>query len=57
VDAESGMAQVGIFLIRVDVVSPIPSKSIELPRVVKYTMVLLLKVQELLQLGVEQTRR
>jgi hypothetical protein len=57
VDAESGMAQVGIFLIRVDVVSPIPSKSIELPRVVKYTMVPLLKVQELLQLGVEQTRR
>jgi hypothetical protein len=33
------------------------SKGVELPRVVKYTVVPLLKVQELLQLCAEQTRR
>jgi hypothetical protein len=31
--------------------------SVELPRVVEYTVVPLLKVQELLQHGTEQTRR
>jgi hypothetical protein len=38
--------QVGLLLIRV-----------ELPHVVEYTVVPLLKVQELLQLGAEQTHR
>jgi hypothetical protein len=33
------------------------SQSIELPHVVKYTVVPLLKVQELLQLAAEQTCR
>jgi hypothetical protein len=32
-------------------------KGVDLSRVVEYTVVPLLKVQELLQLGVEQTRR
>jgi hypothetical protein len=32
-------------------------KGVELPRVVEYTVVPLLKVQEFLQLDVEQTRR
>jgi hypothetical protein len=57
VDDESDMLRVGLFLIRIDVVCPILSKSVELPRVVEYIMVPLLKVQELLHLGVEQTRR
>jgi hypothetical protein len=50
------MVQVVLSLIRINVVLLVLSKSVELPRVVKYTMVPLLKVQELLQLGVEQTR-
>jgi hypothetical protein len=32
-------------------------KGVELPRVVEYTVVSLLKVQKLLQLDAEQTRR
>jgi hypothetical protein len=56
VDGESGMVQVVLSLIRINVVLLVLSKSVELPRVVKYTMVPLLKVQELLQLGAEQTR-
>jgi hypothetical protein len=32
-------------------------KGVKLPRVVEYTMVALLKVQKLLQLGAEQTHR
>jgi hypothetical protein len=57
VDGESGTVQVGLFLIRIDVIGPILRKSVKLARVVEYIMVPLLKVQELLQLSVEQTRR
>jgi hypothetical protein len=57
VDIESGMVRVGLFLILVDVVLPVLSKCGELPYVVEYPMILLLKVKELLQLGVKQTRR
>jgi hypothetical protein len=39
------------------VVCAILSKGVELPRVVEYDVVPLLKVQELLQLATEQTRR
>jgi hypothetical protein len=55
VDSESDTLQVSLFLIRVDVVWPVLSKSVELPCVVKYTVPSLLKVRELLQLSVEQT--
>jgi hypothetical protein len=56
-DGEPCIIHVGLLFIRVDVVSPVLSKSVELPRVVEYTMVPLLKVWELLQLTVEQTHR
>jgi hypothetical protein len=48
---------VGLLFILVDVVYPVLSKSVELPRVVEYTMVPLLQAQELLQLAVEKTHR
>jgi hypothetical protein len=48
---------VGLLFILVDVVYPILSKSVELPRVVEYTMVPLIQAQELLQLAVEKTHR
>jgi hypothetical protein len=47
-DGEPHTVQVVLLFIHVNV---------ELPRVVKYTVVPLLKVQELLQLAVEQTHR
>jgi hypothetical protein len=47
------MVQVGLLLIRVDVVQLVLGKCVELARVVEYTMVPLLKVQKLLPLGVE----
>jgi hypothetical protein len=57
VDGESYMVQVGLLLTRVDVVRPVLPKGIELPRVVEYIVIPLLKVQKLLQHGAEQTRR
>jgi hypothetical protein len=45
--------QVGLLFICVDVVCAILSQGVELPRVVEYTVVPLLKVQELLQLALE----
>jgi hypothetical protein len=56
-DGEPCVVQVGLLFIRVDVVCAILSQGVELPRVVKYTVVPLLKVQELLQLAAEQTHR
>jgi hypothetical protein len=56
-DSEPYMEQVGLLFIRVDVVWLVLSKSVELPHVVEYIVVPLLKVQELLQLAVEQTHR
>jgi hypothetical protein len=56
-DGEPCMVQVGLLFIRVDVVCAILSQGVELPRVVAYTVVPLLKVQELLLLAVEQTRK
>jgi hypothetical protein len=52
-DGEPRTVQVGLVFIRVDVVGPILSKSVELPCVVEYTVVPLLKVQELPQLATE----
>jgi hypothetical protein len=43
-DGESGVVQDGLFLIHVNVAWPVLSKRVELPHVVKYTMVPLLKV-------------
>jgi hypothetical protein len=51
------MVQAGLLFIRVNIVGAILSQGVELPRVVEYTVVPLLKVQELLQLAAEQTRR
>jgi hypothetical protein len=56
-DGEPCMVQVRLLFIRVDVVCAILSQGVELPRVVAYTVVPLLKVQELLLLAVEQTRK
>jgi hypothetical protein len=56
-DGESCTVQVDLLFICVDVVCAILSQGVELPRVVEYTMVPLLKVQELLQLAAEQTYR
>jgi hypothetical protein len=56
-DGEPCPVQDGLLLIRVNVVCPVLSKSVELPHLVEYTVVRLLKVQELLQLAKEQTRR
>jgi hypothetical protein len=47
-DGEPCTVQVGLLFIRVDVVCAILSQGVELPRVVEYTVVPLLKVQELL---------
>jgi hypothetical protein len=44
VDGESYMVQAGLLLIRVDVIRPVLGKGVELPRVVKYIVVPLLKV-------------
>jgi hypothetical protein len=52
-DGEPCTVQVGLLFIRVDVVCAILSQGVELPHVVEYTLVPLLKVQELLQLTVE----
>jgi hypothetical protein len=57
VDGESCTVQLGLFLIHVDVIRPKLGKGVELPHVVECTVVPLLKVQKLLQLGVEQTHR
>jgi hypothetical protein len=56
-DGEPCMVQVRLLFIRVDVVCAILSQGVELPRVVAYTVVPLLKVQELLLLAVEQTHK
>jgi hypothetical protein len=56
-DGEPCTVQVGLLFIHVDVVCAILSQGVELPHVVEYTVVPLLKVQELLQLAAEQTRR
>jgi hypothetical protein len=56
-DGEPRTVHVCLLFIRVNVVGAILSQGVELPRVVEYTVVLLLKVQELLQLVVEQTHR
>jgi hypothetical protein len=56
-DGEPYMIQVGLIFICVNVVCAILSLGVQLPRVVEYTMVPLLKVQELLQLATEQTHR
>jgi hypothetical protein len=56
-DGESYSVQVGLLFIRINVVCAILSQGDELPCVVEYTAVQLLKVQELLQVAVEQTRR
>jgi hypothetical protein len=45
---------IDLLFIRVDVVCVILSQGVELPRVVEYTVVPLLKVKELIQLAVEQ---
>jgi hypothetical protein len=56
-DGEPYTVHVGLLFICVDMVCAILSQGIELPRVVEYTMVPLLMVQELLQLAAEQTHR
>jgi hypothetical protein len=57
VDGAYCTIQVGLLLIRVDVVRPLLGKGIELSCLVEYTVVPLLKVQEHLELGAEQTHR
>jgi hypothetical protein len=54
---EPRTVQVGLLFIRVDMVGAILSQGVELPHVVKYAAVPLLKVQELLQLAAERTHR
>jgi hypothetical protein len=56
-DGEPCTVQVGLLFIPVDVVCAILSQGVELPHVVEYIVVPLLKVQEILQLAAEQTRR
>jgi hypothetical protein len=56
-DGEPCKVQVGLLFICVDVVCAILSQGVELPHVFEYTVVPLLKVQELLQLVAEQTHR
>jgi hypothetical protein len=56
-DAEPRTVLVGLLFVRVNVVCAILSQGVELPCVVEYTVVPLLKVRELLQLAAEQTRR
>jgi hypothetical protein len=57
VDGEPYTVQVDLLFICVNMVGAILTQGVELPRVVKYTAVPLLKVQELPQLAAEQTRR
>jgi hypothetical protein len=57
VDDKPFKVEVSFLLICVDMVRPVLGKSIELSCVVEYTLIPLLKVQEFLQLGAEQTRR
>jgi hypothetical protein len=57
IDGEPCTIQDDLLFIRVNMVGAILSQGVELPRVVEYTMVPLLKFQELLQLAVEQTHR
>jgi hypothetical protein len=56
-DGEPCTVQVGLLFICINMVCAILSQGVELHRVVEYTVVPLLKVQELLQLATEQTRR
>jgi hypothetical protein len=56
-DGDLCTVQVGLLFICVNVVCAILSQGVELPRVVEYTVVPLLMVQELLQLAAEQTCR
>jgi hypothetical protein len=57
VDSEHCTVQVGLLFIRVNVVCAIVNQGVEQPHVVEYTVVPLLKVEDLLQLAAEQTRR
>jgi hypothetical protein len=57
VDDKPFKVEVSFLLICVNMVRPVLGKSIELSCVVEYTLIPLLKVQEFLQLGAEQTRR
>jgi hypothetical protein len=52
-DGEPYTVHVGLLFIRVDVVCAMLSQGVELPHVVEYTVVPLLKVQELLQFATE----
>jgi hypothetical protein len=52
-DGEPSTVQVGLLFICVNVVCAILSQGVELPRVVKYIVVSLLKVQELIRLATE----
>jgi hypothetical protein len=56
-DGEPYTLLVRLLFIRVNVVCAILSQGVQLPRVVEYTVVSLLKVQEHLQLATELTRR
>jgi hypothetical protein len=56
-DGEPYAVQAGLLFICVDVVCAILSQGVELPHVVEYTLVPLLKVQELIQVAAEQTHR
>jgi hypothetical protein len=56
-DGEPYTLLVRLLFIRVNMVCAILSQCFELPRVVEYTVVSLLKVQEHLQLATELTRR
>jgi hypothetical protein len=56
-DGEPYTVQVGLLFICANVICAQLSQGVELPHVVEYTVVPLLKVQELLQLAAEQTRR
>jgi hypothetical protein len=57
VDGEPYMVQVALLFISVDMACAILSQGVELPRVVEYIAVPLLKVQELPQHAAEQTHR
>jgi hypothetical protein len=56
-DGEPCTIHVGLLFIRVNVVCAILSQGVELPHVVEYTVIPLLKVQGLLQIAAEQTHR
>jgi hypothetical protein len=57
VDGKPFKVEVSFLLIHIDVVWPVLGKGVELPHVVKYNMVPMLKVQEFLQLGAEQAHK